>query len=199
MIYFSVKYVFLKQHTQRKEKNMASQAQNQANVKFSYKKYYSFRNKINTKFAGRFYSDMQIDFVTRALCYGDTQPAVVVSTEPLLIAAYSDEMDAVVMLKFPAEFVEKYSLSAGDRLTTSNVYFNADGCANDIFVGERYSRQYEDFMPIVQLFLGKNDDKIKAKTALFGGDMWKTVKDKADEYISLHPDLCRDGFYYFKK
>lgn len=178
---------------------MASQAENQANVKFSYKKYYSFRNKINTKFAGRFYSDMQIEFVTRALCYGDTQPAVVVSTEPLLVAAYSDEMDAVVMLKFPAEFAEKYSLSAGDRLTTSNIYFNADRCAHDIFVGERYSRQYEDFMPIVQLFLGKNDDKIRAKTALFGENVWNTVAEKANEYTLQHPDYCRDGFFYFKK
>ena len=178
---------------------MSSQAQNQANVKFSYKKYYSFRNKINTKFAGRFYSDMQIDYVTRALCYGDTQPAVVVSTQPLLIAAYSDEMDAVVMLKFPAEFVEKYNLSVGDRLTTSNVYFEGNECASDISVGENYSRQYTDFMPIIQLFLGKNDDKIRAKTELFGEVIWNMVKDKANDYISLRPDLCRDGFYYFKK
>ncbi len=178
---------------------MASQAENQANVKFSYKKYYSFRNKINTKFAGRFYSDMQIEFVTRALCYGDTQPAVVVSTEPLMIAAYSDEMDAVVMLKFPDEFVEKYSLSVGDRLTTSNVYFNADRCAPDVFVGEKYSRQYEDFMPIVQLFLGKKDDMIRSKTALFGEGVWDMVTDKANEYADQHPHLCRDGFFYFKK
>ena len=39
---------------------MSSQAENQASVKFSYKKYYSFRNKINTKFSERFRSDMRI-------------------------------------------------------------------------------------------------------------------------------------------
>ena len=36
---------------------MRGQAENQANVKFSHKKYYSFRNKINTKFSEKFYSD----------------------------------------------------------------------------------------------------------------------------------------------
>jgi len=178
---------------------MASHAENQANVKFSYKKYYSFRNRINTKFAGRFFSDMQIEYVTRALLYGDTQPALVVSVDPLLIAAYSDEMDGAVMLKFPVEFVGQYHLSIGDRLTTSNVYFEGNTHAPDITVGENCSRQYADFMPIVQLFLGKNDDKIRAKTELFNEAMWDTVKEKADEYLRLHPDLCRDGFFYFKK
>lgn len=178
---------------------MAAKAENQANVKFSYKKYYSFRNRVNPKFAGRFYSDMQIDFVSRVLCYGDTQPAVVVSTEPLLIGAYSDEMDAVILLRFPAEFVQQYNLSVGTRLTTSNTYFVGDQCARDIFVGEHYSRQYADFMPIVQLFLGKKDEKIRAKTELFGEDIWNTVRDKSEEYIRFHPDLCRDGFFYFKK
>ena len=33
---------------------MSGQAENQANVKFSYKKYYSFRNVVNRKFTGRF-------------------------------------------------------------------------------------------------------------------------------------------------
>jgi len=178
---------------------MSGIAENQANVQFSYKKYYSFRNKINAKFSGRFYSDMRIDFVARALCYGDTQPAVVVSVDPLLIAAYSDEMDAVVMLRFPAEFVTKYHLYPGIRLTTSNVYFTGAQTAGDIFVGEHYSRQYADFMPIVLLFLGKKDEKILAKAELFSEEVWDRVREQANEYVNRHPDLCRDGFFYFKK
>lgn len=177
---------------------MGSYAENQAKVKFSYKKYYSFRNKINTKFSERFRSDMRIDFVTRTLFYGDTQPAIVVSTNPLLIGAYSDEMDAVVMLRFPKEFVEQYNLSVGTRLTTSNVYFTGDAVADDIHIGEKYSRQYVEFVPIVQLFLGKKDEKIMEKTELFGEDIWKMVSEKADDYVRLYPDCSRDGFFYFK-
>ena len=174
-------------------------ASNQANVKFSYKKYYSFRNRINTTFGGRFRSDMCIDYVARALCYGDTQPALVVSVSPLTIAAYSDEMDGVLMLRFPDEFVDKFNLYPGMRLTTSNVYFRGEGFPADIMIGEDFCHQYTDFLPIVQLFLGKNNEKIKAKAELFGEDIWSRVEEKAAQYTRKHPDLFRDGFYYFKK
>ncbi|MBQ7380815.1 MAG: hypothetical protein IJW69_01885 [Clostridia bacterium] len=134
-----------------------------------------------------------------ALFYGDTQPAIVVSVNPLLIAAYSDEMDAVVMLRFPMEFVEKYNLSVGSRLTTSNVYFTGNQFASDIFVGKNYCQRYVDFVPIVQLFIGKQDEKIHEKIQLFSEDIWNTVADKATQYIKAHSDLSRDGFFYFKK
>ena len=178
---------------------MATQAENQAKVKFSYKKYYSFRNRINATFPERFHSDMQIEFVSRTLFYGDTQPAVILSTNPLQIAAYSDEMDAVIVLSFPPEFVEKYNLVPGMRLTTSNMYFTGNEIAKDIFVGKNYCNHYVDFVPIVQLFLGKKDDKILAKTELFSEETWSRVMDQAQEYLREHPNFCRDGFFYFKK
>lgn len=177
---------------------MAGHAENQANVKFSYKKYYSFRNKINVKFSERFRSDMQLDRAIMALRYGDTQPAVVVSVDPLLIAAYSDEMDAVIMLKFLKEFGDRHNLSVGSRLTTSCVYSYGNSVADDIHIGEKYSCQFSDFIPIVQLFLGKNDRKIIEKVNLFGEDIWQIVSQKADEYMRLYPDSFRDGFFYLK-
>ena len=177
---------------------MSSYAENQGKVKFSYKKYYSFRNKIGSKFSEKFRADMKIDFVAKALFYGDTQPAVVVSTTPLLIGAYSDEMDAVVMLRFPDEFAKQYKLTVGTRLTTSNVYFTKRAIANDIHIGEKYSRQYTDFAPLVQLFFGKKDDKIMEKTKLFSEDVWKTVSAKANDYLRLYPNCSRDGFFCFK-
>lgn len=178
---------------------MKTYADHQASVKFSYKKYYSFRNRINAKFSGRFYSDMQIERVTNALFYGDTQPALVVSIDPLLVAAYSDEMDAVIILRFPTEFVEKYDLTVGTRLTTSNVYFEGEQIASDIFIGAGYLHRWIDFMPIVQIFLGKGDDKIRAKVELFSEDTWNRVAVLAEQYIYEHPMLCRDGFFYFLK
>ena len=108
-------------------------------------------------------------------------------------------MDAVVLLRFPDTFVNQYSLYPGMRLTTSNVYFMDAQCAGDIFVGEHYSRQYTDFMPIVQLFLGKKDEKILAKAELFDENTWNRVREQANEYVNQHPELYRDGFFYFKK
>ena len=175
---------------------------NKSNVNFSNKKYYSFRNKIFTKFSERFHADMQIKFIANALLEGDTQPAVVLTKSPLVIAAYSDEMDAVVLLKFPDMFADKYNLSEGTRLTTANIYFRSvEGTiADDIFVGKNFTKHYTDFVPIVQLFLGKSDEKIIAKTGCFDSYTWDRVIEKANNYLTEHPDaVCRDGFYYFKK
>ena len=178
---------------------MSAQAENPGKVKFSYKKYYSFRNRINTPFGGRVHADMCIENVTRVLFYGDTQPALVMSVSPLTVAAYSDEIDGVLMLRFPDQFVEKYGLYPGMRLTTSNVYFRWEQFPDDILVGENFCRRYNDFLPIVQLFIGKGDEKIKAKTALFSEEVWNRVSETAARYAEKHPDTYRDGFFYFKK
>ena len=182
-----------------KETAMSAQAENPGKVKFSYKKYYSFRNRINTTFGERYHADMCIENVTRVLFYGDTQPALVMSVSPLTVAAYSDEIDGVLMLRFPDQFVEKYGLYPGMRLTTSNVYFRWEQFPDDILVGENFCRRYNDFLPIVQLFIGKGDEKIKAKTALFSEEVWNRVSETAARYAEKHPDTYRDGFFYFKK
>lgn len=178
-----------------------SKTERQAGVKFSYKKYYSFRNKITAKFPERFFADMQIENVANVLLHGSTQPAVVVSTDPLLIAAYADEMDAVMMLRFPEEcaFVETYQLSVGSRLTTSCLYERVAAVDKDLFPGSGWSRRFTGFVPVVQLFIGKKDEKIQEKADLFSEDEWQKVATLAAAYRSAHPDLARDGFFYFKK
>ncbi len=179
---------------------MSGTAENQANVNISYKKFYAIRKLINQKFGEKFYYDMQMDYVSRALKFGDTQPAVVVNTNPLLIAAYSDEMDAVVMLQFPRELADQYALAIGTRLTTSTVYFYDPGRYGSDFVhGERSSKQYRDFMPIVQLFLGKKDEYINSKVNLFNAAVWDRLNMLANKYLEDHPNTARHGFYYFKK
>lgn len=177
-----------------------SGAENPGAAKFSYKKYYPIRKLIFKRFIDKFNSDMCIQNVSAALMYGDTQPAIVCSVDPLLIAAYSDEMDAVVMLQFPSELVSKHSLTVGTKLVTSNTYKpnHYDSYAKDIFAGKFCSGLYSDFMPIVQLFIAKNDEKIMKRTELFDADRWNKVEALAFEYLKEHPDMRRDGFFYLK-
>lgn len=175
------------------------------NAKFSYKKYYPIRRLLFSKFGSfskfgeKFKSDMRIQGVAQLLMFGDTQPAIVCSAEPLLVAAYSDEMDAVVMLKFPSELVSMYDLRIGTRLVTSNYYApKNEPFAKDIFVGEDHSNNWNDFYPAVQLFLAKNDEKIKKRTELFNEEIWAKVEKLAADYLNEHPDTARDGFFYFR-
>ena len=184
----------------------ASRPDNRGGAKFSNKKYYAVRKLIFSKFGSfkklgeKMRADMRIQEVSAYLLEGDIQPAVVVSTDPFMIAAFSDEFDAVVMLDFPKELAEQYNLSKGTRLVTSNVYLeNADNhIASDIFPGPGRSRNYAEFIPVVQLFLCSDDDKAMACTTLFKEEHWRYVESLAAEYASAHPGLARDGFFYFK-
>ena len=64
----------------------------------------------------------QRTYIEEQLHCGDSRAAVVISTSPLLIAAYTDELDCIAMLRFPSEFVDQYHLSKGTRLLTVNCY-----------------------------------------------------------------------------
>lgn len=176
-----------------------STADHAGKIRFSYKKYYSYRNKINRTFAERFHSDMMINAIAQALYYGDTQPCFVVSLNPLRVAAYSDEMDAVIMLDFPVEFVEKYKLQIGSRLASSNLYQFDSYVAPDIFPGPKYLGQYSDFMPVIQLFVGKNNKKNEKNVSYFSEETWELVNAKANEYLLHHKDMVRPGLTCFQK
>ena len=183
-------------------------ADNRAGAKFSNKKYYAVRKVIFSPFGSfkklgeKMRADMRIQDVAGWLLEGDTQPAVVMSADPFIIAAYSDEFDAVVMLEFPKELYEQYALSAGSRLVTSCVYLEGmnagQDIAHDIFPGAGFSKEFAEFVPIVQLFLCKDEHKAQAAVSLFDEGHWRYVERLAAEYAAAHPDLRRDGFFYFK-
>ena len=177
---------------------------NRAGAKFSYKKYYPIRKLLFSPFGSfkrlgdKMRADMQIQNVAPWLLEGDSQPAVVVNADPFVIAAYSDEFDAVVMLEFPKELYGQYSLSVGSRLVTSCIYLEGDVLAGDIFPGPNGGNKYQEFVPIVQLFLCKNEDKAKENVSLFSEDHWRYVESLAKECVAAHPDVRRDDFFYFK-
>lgn len=181
--------------------NPDSVAENPGGIRLSSKKYKQILKLLGdsaVKFPHTLSLKKRID---EYLNMGDTQPAVVVSVKPFTVAAYSDEMDAVVMLRFPDEFAEKYSLTVGSRLVTSNVYAygNAFNAARDIFVGKNYLNRYSDFIPMVSLFLSDDELFVKNRTKLFDEKVWERVNRKAQRYITNHPDLYRNGFYYLER
>ena len=126
------------------------------------------------------------------------------SVDPLIVSAYSDEMDAVIFLRFPNELAQIYGLSAGDRLVTACNYETGGSVAADIFPGAGCSGLYSDMIPIVQLFLaGKKqvlfaggDNEIRARTSIFDDSVWARVNELTEEYAKK--DICRDGFFYMK-
>lgn len=137
---------------------------------------------------------------------GDSQPAVVMSTSPLIISAYSDEMDAVMLLRFPDVLAEKYGIEPGTRLTTSNTYsmfadysrVKPEYVADDIIPGKKFSGQYFDFRPIVTIFLSDDMDIIEQHTNHVPEQLWEYVEKLSRRYYESFPDRFRDGFFYLK-
>lgn len=87
------------------------------------------------------------------LAQGDSRAAMVVSLEPLVVAALSDDLDAAVLLRFPPELASRYELAVGSRLLTVNTYTEMKGVqsgklffAVDVVPGP-HRRAWSNFAP----------------------------------------------------
>ena len=180
-------------------------ADNPANVKLKYKKFYQVRKLACKNVKEQMAFDMTTQLLGNMLLKCDTQPAVVQSVAPFIVSAYSDEFDAVIFLRFPEELAKIYNLSAGDRLVTACNYIDDGGKpASDIFPGPASAGAYSDMIPVVQLFFaGKKqflfpggDDEIRSRPSIFGEDVWSRVNELTADYASK--GLSRDGFFYMR-
>lgn len=177
-----------------------TRADNPGSIRLSGRKLRQVKKLICTSELEKAYFKKRIPVIKEFVKYGDTQPAYVMSASPLVISSYSDEMDAVVMLRFPDVLAKEYALSQGDKLVTVNTYRWLEGheIAPDIFVGENYLYRYSNCQPIVPLFISGNRKLLEQKLTLFDDETWAMVWQKSLQYVAEHPDLMRDGFYYLK-
>lgn len=84
------------------------------------------------------------------LMHGDTQPAVVIAVAPVVVASYSDDLDAVTLLRLPDDAEGARGLSVGDKLITVNAYMGKDQyIADDIVCGPRATPSWGNVTPVV--------------------------------------------------
>lgn len=131
--------------------------------------------------------------IAEYMWFGDFQPAIVVSLEPLKIAAYSDEMDAVVILKFPNALIKIYNLDEKDRLITTNVYYTEGSISNDIYIGENYQNRYVDFFPTIIDFLSDDIQIIDEHKKNISKETWNYVYELGKKHVENFP-FAREGF-----
>ena len=180
-------------------------AENPGNVKLKQKKFYQIRKLICGSIKEQMAYDMHTQMLANLLMFGDTQPAVVHSVDPLVISAYSDEFDAVIFLRFPDELTSIYGLKPGMKLVTACGYDpRGDKVADDIFPGAGFTGSYNDFIPVVQLFYGGKkqlfftggDEEIRERPSEFSDETWDRVLSLTADYAAS--GLSRDGFFYMK-
>ena len=132
------------------------------------------------------------------LSNGDSRAAVAVSTEPPLVAAYTDELDCVVLLEFPYEVVAAIPFEVGTRLLTINTYGSRDnGVASDLKVGPGDCGRWGNFAPFVAEFFSDDIERIETRKSQISEEEWKHTQQLGIEALqseieprSGRPLLC---------
>jgi len=137
------------------------------------------------------------DRIDEHLGFGDSRAAVVVSLDPLVVAAYTDELDCVALLRFPQHLVAEYGLSESSRLLTVNTYTEGPGTVPDLVRGERAYPSYRDFYPVIADFVSDGTSVIEARKSAIDAEEWLRCERMGRERLAeLDPDDMRWGHPY---
>ncbi len=136
-------------------------------------------------------------YITEHLCFGDTRAAVVVKADPIVVAAYSDELDCVALLRFRNWVRRVYRIELGTRLLTVNTYtWIRDAVAVDLIPGPQASGTYGDFYPMIAEFLAADLTPIEARKARISEREWDRAQQMGTQFIQDYPDRVRIGSPY---
>ena len=127
------------------------------------------------------------------LIHGDSRAAVVLSVSPLLVAAYTDELDCIAMLRFPDDFVSEFQLQVGHRLLTVNTYSSDGPLAGDLEHGPASYYQFVNFSPYVADFLSDDLDRIGRRKASISENEWGRTVDLGRRSVARYGERARDG------
>lgn len=132
-------------------------------------------------------------YVEEVISFGDTRAAVVVSTSPLLVAAYTDELDCIVMLKFDDQLTDLYGLFLGSRLLTINTYKTHDTVDEDLIAGENSYDAWSGFTPIIAEFVSGDIGLIEKRKSRISDIEWTHTEQLGNHYLEVRPGVFRDG------
>lgn len=131
------------------------------------------------------------------LYHGDCNPAIVVTTSPVIVAAYSYDIDCVVYLFYSQYYARKYKLAAGMKLLSVNTYGYWKIQQSDIIRGERASGTWNAYRPLIADFLSEDLKIIKSKKESINEEYWERCRVLAKEYPTVFPDTYRLGDPYY--
>lgn len=141
--------------------------------------------------------DVPDKMIDEHLSFGDSRAAVVVSVKPLVVAAYTDEMDCVVLLQFPQVLVARYQLKTGSRLLTINTYARKGGRGPDIVPGPNGRDTWINFDPQIADFLTDDLEVVEARKAQIGIDEWRRAEAMGRRKLEAQPHHMRNGSPYW--
>ncbi|QJX01040.1 hypothetical protein [Frigoriglobus tundricola] len=138
-------------------------------------------------------------YVRDMLVHGDSRAAVVLSIDPVLVACYCDDSDAVCVLGFQKTELGDVELCVGDRLLTvlNSMALGrparAGEVAGDLVQGDRANPHYINFWPLVAEFLTDDRDAIERPKAAITKEEYARCRALGQEHLRRLPGAVRDG------
>ena len=133
-----------------------------------------------------------LDLIREHLWLGSLQPAVVASVDPGRVAAYSIELDCVVMLEYAADFLEAFGLVPGSRLLAVGMYSKGQQPA-DIVFGSGKTGGWTNYYPQIADFLSDDAERLAERKAATPAWLWQRTEELAYERLRSHPEIARSG------
>lgn len=127
------------------------------------------------------------------LMHGDSRAALVVATRPLLVAAYTDELDCVAVLAYPERLVSELSLEVGKRLLTVNLYQPGQQPVADLERGPGAYDRNCNFSPLIAEFVSSDVERIEARKSEIDEAEWERTRQLAEAYLAKTNGKVRDG------
>ena len=115
------------------------------------------------------------------------------SNDPLLVAAYTDELDCVAILQFPGELVAEYRLQPGTKLLTVNMYRRKPEIDADLIPGPNAGSAWSGFNPLIADFVSDDAEGLKARKKEITKEEWVRCYQLGREYIKSRPGVAHDG------
>jgi len=127
------------------------------------------------------------------LMMADARAAVVAATNPLLIAAYTDELDCVAMLKFPDSLALEYKLTPGMRMLTVNSYRGGVFVSTDLEPGPSKIDRWKNFHPVIAEFIAQDLKRVAKTHDSIDEQEWDRCARLAFEYLQRPKLKVRHG------
>jgi hypothetical protein len=129
--------------------------------------------------------------LAQCLKYGDARAAIVASVSPLIVAAYSDEFDAVLALRYPDAFTEHFSLTIGQHLISVTAYGPTP--ARDIVRGSNAETEWGNFVPTIAEFFSDDVGRIEHLHSRISDREWNRCRELCAVWMTTRTPRARDG------
>jgi hypothetical protein len=131
------------------------------------------------------------------LLLGDSRAAIVLDvSESLIVGAYTDELDCVVLLQFPLNIAREYNLVAGHKLLTVNTYFSGSKVVKDLNAGPESFGRYSNFYPLIADFLSDDISAIESRKLEIDNNEWLKVANMGKAIVNSGSIKPRNGNPY---